>query len=185
MMTAAIVIAALLGVLMLNSGHVSAEKAATTVLTEASAETGAASVFGDQTVYEPLSALPSLAKLLGALFVVVVCIYVGVFLLKKVMGKKYTGGRQSDVLEVLESSFIAPKKSVTLLRVGDKSVLVGVSENQMTVLTELDADETATILARSETEQPETASFKNVLSTATEKIKEMRFIKQKKAVVEA
>lgn len=115
------------------------------------------------------SSMPSMFKMLGALIVVIVCIYVGLFLLKKSMGKRY-GGLKGGALEVLETTHIAPKKSVTLVRVADRAVLVGVTESQITVLTELGSEETAELMQNVATEQ-ETAGFKQMFEAATQRVK--------------
>ncbi len=178
-----IVLAALIGVLVINTDRATAVKAGSATspsMTEAAAdiETG-----NDQPTGFYSSAAPSLLKLISALAVVVACIYVGIYLLKRLMGKKYSGNRQNNLLEVLETTYVAPKKSVSLLRVADKAVLVGMSENQITVLTELDAAQTREVLAAIEPER-ETESFRNVLKSATDKIKEFGLRKTKKTALE-
>lgn len=179
-----IVLAALIGVLSINTDPATAvrtEKPIASTLTQAGS--GLESSDDDATGFYT-SAAPSMFKIISALVIVIVAIYGGVYLLKRMMGKKYTGNRQHNVLEVIETTYVAPKKSVTLLRVADKSVLVGMSENQITVLTELDSDQTREVLASIKTE-PETESFGNVLRTATEKIREFGSRKTRKTALEA
>lgn len=120
------------------------------------------------------SVVPSLMKIISALVVVLVAIYLSVFLLKKTMGKKFSGNKKLDSLEVIETTYVAPKKTISLVRVGNKSVLVGVTEQNISMLTELTTEETDEILAG---EQVGSApvyqnSFKDLLSTATNKVKE-------------
>ncbi len=180
LIVAAVLTVALIGLLAINTDRVSAERSATAPTQEAVGQTAKA----DNPTFMS-SAMPSVMKMVSALAVVIICIYAGIFLLKKLMGRKYTGGGKSDALEVLESSYIAPKKTVTLLRVGEKSVLVGVSENQMSVLTELDREETSEILSQCRVEQEEPATFKSVLTTASGKIRELGLKRHKNAALEA
>ncbi|MCK4573471.1 MAG: flagellar biosynthetic protein FliO [candidate division Zixibacteria bacterium] len=180
LIVAAILMVALLGLLVINTDRVSAERSADPVSQEAT--TGGVSA-GNTAFFS--SAMPSLVKLLSALAVVILCIYVGVFLLKKLMGRKYTGGGRSDALEVIESSYVGPKKTVTLLRVGERAVLVGVAENQMSMLTELSRDETAKILEQSRSEEEQPMNFKSILSTASDKLREIGLKREKKAALEA
>ena len=56
------------------------------------------------------SALPSLARMIGALLVVVVCIYVGLYLLKRLTTKRYSGNGRQHLLEVLATTCVAPKR---------------------------------------------------------------------------
>ena len=178
-----IVLAALIGVLAINTDRAKAVKADDAVeTTVVQAETGA-TTDTDGPISFYTSTAPSLLKLISALVIVVVCIYVGVYLLKRLMGKKYSGNRRNNILEVLETTYIAPKKSVSLLRVADKAVLVGTSENQISVLTELDPDQTREVLAAIEPEAV-TESFGNVFKSATDKLKEIGFKRAKKTALE-
>jgi flagellar biogenesis protein FliO len=116
------------------------------------------------------SALPALAKMVGALLVVIVCIYVGIYLLKRTTGGRYSSSRGTNALEVIETACVGQRKTISLIRVGEKSVLVGVTENRMALLSELNADDTATILA-SAPEVSEADSFSKMLGSAATHMK--------------
>ncbi len=88
----------------------------------------------------------SLLRIVSALAVVIGCIYGGIFLLKRLSGSRSGQGSSHRALEVLETAYVAPKKTISLVRVADKSVLVGVTENSMSVLAELDPEQTATVI---------------------------------------
>jgi flagellar biogenesis protein FliO len=80
---------------------------------------------------------PVMMKLALAVLVVVVLIYITMLLLRKVsLGRAgILGGKGS--LEVLERSYFAPKKMVCLLRVGEKVLLVGVSDNSVNLVADV------------------------------------------------
>ncbi|RKX20833.1 MAG: flagellar biosynthetic protein FliO [Candidatus Zixiibacteriota bacterium] len=120
------------------------------------------------------SVVPSLLKIISALVIVLVAIYLSVYLLKKTMGKKFSGNKSLDSLEVIETTYVAPKKTISLVRVGNKSVLVGVTEQNISMLTELTTDETDEILSVEQVEstQINQNSFKEFLSVASNKVKE-------------
>lgn len=179
---AVVLIAALLGLLVVNTDRASADRSTATTAKGEVIETG--DVAGRSEPVFQSSVLPSLLRLISALAVVVVCIYIGIFLLKRLLGKRYSGNRQLNVLEVLETTYVAPKKTVTLLRVGDKSVVVGMSENQISVLTELDSKQTERILA-GVVEEQQTGSFRNVLRSASSKLKEIGSGKSDEAALQA
>ncbi len=168
-----IIVFALLGLLMINSGQVSAENetvsqidAAQTSVTQAETASAEESLFSNYSS----SAMPSLFKVGAALAVVILAIYLGLFILKKMMGKKYSGNKKNNVLELLETTYIGPKKSVSLIRVGSKSVLVSSTESQVSMLTEMDSDETKEILREMDVEiEPDV--FQNMLTSASDKIK--------------
>lgn len=178
---AAILIMALLGALMINTDKVSAERNSFSSLQKQGDKTELFQQGKTSNFYS--STMPSLIKLVSALIVVIICIYLGIFLLKKLMGKKYSGNSRKNFLEVLETTYIAPKKSVTLLRVADKAVLIGMSESHIAVLTELDDAKTKEILVTMKAEE-EATPFKNMLKSATQKWKKVGLRKDDKTVLE-
>ena len=61
--------------------------------------------------------------------------------------KRYTSGsvsQRGSLLEVLDSTVLGPNRSVYVVRAGEKRLVLGVTQNQITALTELDPDETGT-----------------------------------------
>jgi len=112
----------------------------------------------------------SLLKLVAALIVVVIGIYGFLYVLRKMMGSKFSGNKKSRMIDVMETAYIAQKRSVSLVRFHDRAVLVGVSDNSIQPLAELTADETAKVLAEYAEEKP-APGFKNILGDAKEKIK--------------
>lgn len=89
----------------------------------------------------------ALGKMAAALVVVIMAIYGAVWGLKRLNGGRRRNRNGQRLLEVVESAYLAPKKTVALVRVADKAVVIGVTEGQMSVLTELDSDQTALALA--------------------------------------
>lgn len=181
--TLGIIIIALMGVLIINSGSATANNNETVktdqVEKTAATDNGAQSKAGDESPIGQYSSqiMPSMFKLGGALILVIACIYGGLFLLKKSMGKKYSNNRTNSNLEIIETTHIAPKKTLTLVRVADKAVLVGTTENNMSVLTELDETKTAELLAQMEIET-EQDNFKDLISIASNKLKNLTGFKQ-------
>lgn len=177
-----IIIIALIGVLVVNTDRATAVRTASAGATDRvqRAETAA----GEETPGFFSSVMPSLLRLASALVIVVAAIYLGVYGLKKMMGKKYSGNRQLNLLEVLETTYIAPKKSVSLVRVADKAVLVGMSDSQITVLTELDTEETKRVLASLSSVEVEPDAFRTVFKAASKKIKEFTLKRNDKTALE-
>jgi flagellar biosynthetic protein FliO len=83
------------------------------------------------------SVLPSITRLGLSLLAIVVIIYATVFLMKKLSGNKIGRGR---TIQIIEQTYLAPKKSVCLLKLADRVVLVGITENNINMLTELDCE---------------------------------------------
>jgi flagellar biosynthetic protein FliO len=116
------------------------------------------------------SMIISMAKLLAALAVVVAGIYGFLYLLRKMMGSKLSSNRNSRLIEVLETTYIAQKKSVSLIRFSDRSILVGISDGNITPLAELNPEETTRAMEESVSEKT-SKGFKNILSEARDKIR--------------
>jgi len=176
--TAMIIAAAVIGLFLISSNGGHADQAAGVDAPSESVATPAATgqLWSD-------SALPALAKMVGALLVVIVCIYLGVYLLKRTMGGRLHSSRGTNALEIIETAGLGQHKTLSLVRVGEKSVLVGVTEGRMTLLTELDADDTAAILASAPTEvDPD--GFGRMLNTAAKSVKKFA-LKNRRAVLES
>ena len=113
----------------------------------------------------------SILKMVSALIVVLCAVYLGLYLLKRLMNARQGGRGGSQLLEVIQTTYVGPKKSLSLVRVADRAVLVGVTEQNISVLTELDADETAVILAN-ENSTEQTDSFGSLIRAAAGKLRQ-------------
>lgn len=155
-----IIAIALVGLTMLQVDPVAADRTVTT----GSAITDEALGFSDPNVGA------AIGKMVSALLIVVVLVYGALWLLKRMMGRRYTGKGGSGGLEVLQSTHVGPHKQISLVRVGKRSVLVGVTDNQISTLTELSPEETKDIIETVAETNP-SASFSHMLSSATGKLK--------------
>jgi flagellar protein FliO/FliZ len=123
----------------------------------------------------------AIIKMISALIIVILVVYLGLYLLRRLMGRRYGQATGSDVLEVLQTAYIGPHKAVSLVKVANRSVLIGVTDHQVSVLTELDAAETQEILAA--TEVGERESFASTLRRSVEKVREIG-LRKKRPVLE-
>jgi flagellar biosynthetic protein FliO len=181
LLTYGIIIICLIGVLIINSNNVTADNSLTSLKTVQAANT---EVTKDVVIDEyTSSAFPSMIKLIGALALVIGCIYLALFLFKKFLGKKYTGNKANNILEILETTYVGPKKTVSLIRVADKSVLVGTTDSQISVLSELNEEQTKKILNSMVTEEKK-ENFINLFQTASDKLKELSLKRKTKAALE-
>jgi len=180
--TIVLLVIAFAGVFMINVDQTSAGSGFTTSVqpdanVSLSTEKNIDEAFGG-------SVMPAMLKMISALVVVVFCIYVGLYLLKRLTGGRSSGNGSTKILEVLETTYVAPKRTISLVRVADKSVLVGVTDTQISVLTELDADDTTAILAREkETTSVANEGFRKLLGSASEKIRKVT-IKRNQTILE-
>ena len=121
-------------------------------------------------------------KMISALVVVIVAVYVGLYLLRRMMGRRATGALGVDALTVLQTTYVGQHKAISLVKVGNRSVLVGVTDSQISTLTELDQEETEEIMGQT-AEPARSESFSKLLVGAADKLK-MFGLKKKQAALE-
>lgn len=111
-----------------------------------------------------------LVKLVLALGVVIAAIYGFLYLLRKMMGQKFSGNRSNRMIEVLETTYIAQKKCVSVIRFHDRAILVGICDSTIQRLAELSPEESAAALA--DVAAPNASGkFAGVLSEARTRLK--------------
>lgn len=89
------------------------------------------------------SLFPSVSKVLGGLLLTLVGIYLTVALLRRMMGRRRVSGRKDSTIELVETCYLAPKQSISLVRVGKRGALLAVTETGITTLLELTPEEIA------------------------------------------
>lgn len=178
-MAAGILVLALLGLVAINVGNGQADDGSSQSAAQTETTSQQTLKAGEQALGS--SVLPALIKMGLALLAVVVCIYLGLYVLRRMMGKKYSGNRAGQVLEVLETTYLAPKKSVTLVRVANKAIVVGMTESSMVTLSELDDEQTREILDAQNVTVPD-PKFEQVLSDAFGKLTALASRRKKPAL---
>lgn len=126
---------------------------------------------------ETISLTTTIFKTLGSLIIVVGLMLLLLFWIRK-MGLVRTGSREEGLITVLDSRMLAPKKQVSVLEVAGTYLVVGLSEQQITLLATLDPNDRlkeATQSRKTSTGLP--PSFASLLSKATQTISGL---KQKK-----
>ena len=154
---------ALAGLSLIKVGEAAADGAAhpTGVTTDAKATPAVSEGETVATGSEP-GVYAAVAKMLAALVVVILLAYGALYALRRLMGKRYGGGTGSGSLEI--------------------SVLVGVTDHQISTLTELDSQETRELIeAAVISESGE--GFATLLSSAANKLKTVG-LRKRPAVME-
>jgi len=164
---------AVLGLVAINTSRVDATRLQNTTVTATDAAGAAADVPAVDPAYSLTEASPmsAIVKMMAALALVIALVYAVLWFMRRMMGRRYGRRNGNNALEVLESAYVGPHKTVSLVRVGKRSVLVGVTDTQVSVLTELDADETEQLLVRDEAAAPQ-PSFSGALASAVDRIKD-------------
>jgi flagellar biosynthetic protein FliO len=81
----------------------------------------------------------TIVKLLLALAVVVGLIYVSIFLLKRLSGRSLSDTEQ--LIKVVGKSYLTPKQSLYIVKLGLKYAVLGVGENSVNLIKELTSEE--------------------------------------------
>jgi flagellar biosynthetic protein FliO len=81
--------------------------------------------------------------------------------------KRYTVGatRATSLLQVLDSTTLAPNRSVYVVRVGEKRLVLGVTQNQISTLAELEPEAPSASLAPGDVVPRATATVDTVVDT--------------------
>jgi flagellar biosynthetic protein FliO len=96
-----------------------------------------------------------------------VIIYAAVFLLRRLSGSRLSGGR-GKTIQVIEQTYLAPKKSVCLLKLADRAVLIGITDTSINMLTELEWDSLPPEVVKKLTQPP--TGFPGFLNEAAGKL---------------
>ena len=108
--------------------------------------------------------LLSSLKMVVALVLTLAILVAAVWVLKRILRIKRIPGFSGAALTVLEIRYIAPKKAVALVKVLQRVLIVGVSDQSLTTLGELTPEEIENL----ETDKkPESGVFKNILAGFT------------------
>ncbi|UCC79194.1 MAG: flagellar biosynthetic protein FliO [Candidatus Zixiibacteriota bacterium] len=88
---------------------------------------------------------PSLAgiifKLLVSMILIVGLIYLSVYLIKKMNNRATGGGIVGDTIKIMGRTFISPKQSLYLVKIGQRYAILGATESNINMITELSEQE--------------------------------------------
>lgn len=83
-----------------------------------------------------------ITRMVLSLGVVLLLIWGTVHVLQRLSGRSAKPGSAHSHIRVLDRMYLAPKKAVYVLKIGSRSLAVGVTDHQITPLAELDQEET-------------------------------------------
>lgn len=111
---------------------------------------------------EATSTVMILLKVSGALLLVVGLIALLVIWLRK-LGLSQSGAHQCNLIEVLDTKMIAPKKYVVVVKIAEKHLALGITDQQISMLTTLDE---SGIPSSPNSKNPAKAPFSTLLGKA-------------------
>jgi len=101
-------------------------------------------------------------KVIGTVLLLIGVLYAGMYAMMVLSGKAGRGGFNSGAISVLHKTHIAPKKAIYVLKVGEKAMVVGVTDSQINHLSDLSEEELGSLKVP-ETSRSKGRSFKQHL----------------------
>ncbi len=80
----------------------------------------------------------SLVKMISALLLVLGLILGSAFLFKRYFGSRLGRWKNAPLIQVLSTTYLGPKREVSIIEVGDQYLVVGVTPYQISLLSQLD-----------------------------------------------
>lgn len=86
-------------------------------------------------MFDPLS---SLVKMVSALLIVLALILLVAYLVRRFLGSRVSGWRAAPVIQLLSTTYLGPKRQISVISVGQEYLVVGVTPNQISLITRLE-----------------------------------------------
>jgi flagellar biosynthetic protein FliO len=80
-------------------------------------------------------------KIVGSVLLLIGILYAGVYGMRALSGRTGRRGFDSDAISVLHRTHIAPKKAIYVVKVGERGMVVGVTDSQISHLSDLTEEE--------------------------------------------
>jgi flagellar protein FliO/FliZ len=97
--------------------------------------------YKDPTIPEPPSLLASGWKMFYTLAIVLALMFLIVYVFKKVVLKNSVLGGNDKLIKVLSTGFLGPKKTIALVEVAGEVLVLGISDDNISLLTQIHDDE--------------------------------------------
>lgn len=160
--------AAIAGLALIDVGHIGAQPQSSSTEVGDNTATGA-----PLTTRTDSSLVWPVVKMLSALAVVILAVYMAMYALKRLNNRRSAGSAAPGSLDLMQTIYVGPHKTVSLVRVGKRSVLVGVTEQNISTLTELTAEETDSLTSAEDVTSrlSQAGNFAGMLEAARDKLK--------------
>jgi flagellar biosynthetic protein FliO len=99
-------------------------------------------------------------KIIGSVVLVVGLLYAAMYAMKRFGPGLKPGGIRENAISVMHKRHIAPKKAIYILKIGQRSMVVGVTDSQINHLADLTEEDLESIKVE---EAPKGSSFKEYL----------------------
>ncbi len=134
----------------------------------ASAGAGDSSAVLGANLMETDSVGSMIVRLMLSLAAIILLIFVTLWGIRRLQGRRWTGKMNAKPIQVIDRVHLAPKRSLDVVSVGNRILLLGVTEHGINLLTELSADEKNQV----EATQTEQRGFQPVLNEARDRLQQ-------------
>ncbi|MBE9546727.1 MAG: flagellar biosynthetic protein FliO [Proteobacteria bacterium] len=107
---------------------------------------------------------PALLKMISALAVVLGVMLAAMYFFRKIMSKTGAGGGDGEFIKVISNRYLGPKSSIMLVDVLGSIIVIGISNNQMSMLTTISDPQSLERLKYLDQEKKKAPSFLDHLS---------------------
>jgi flagellar protein FliO/FliZ len=99
-------------------------------------------------------------KSVGAFILVSILIFATVYILRQFYKLKSSKGFNANFINIIGSTFLSPKKSIYLVEICEKILVLGVTDTDISILTEFNKDELELDLLKIDSAYQENSKFK-------------------------
>ncbi|MCP4633556.1 MAG: flagellar biosynthetic protein FliO [candidate division Zixibacteria bacterium] len=124
------------------------------------------STFVSQPITPPqidTSGFEVIIRLVISVIIITVLVYFSIWGLKKLSSYKPGQRKLSGNIEILDNSYIGPKKSLHIVKAGKKHILIGSCENSLSLLCELNPEDFETLNTGSPSINGQGSKFRDML----------------------
>ena len=89
---------------------------------------------------DEISYIPALLKMFFALAIVIGLLIAAMYVLRRYLSHSPSGSRDSSLIQIVSTRYLGPKSSILMVEVLGKVIVLGLTSDQMTVLTTIDDD---------------------------------------------
>lgn len=90
---------------------------------------------------EPVSVASSFISMIFALAVILGLLFAAVYFLKRFLPRSAPGMADNSAIKIIASRYLGPKSSIMIVDIVGKAVVIGVSAENVSFITELSSDE--------------------------------------------
>ena len=115
---------------------------------------------------ETVTAAPSLTALALKLILVLTVIVIMIYLTAWIARRRWRGNTPGTGIRILAHHYVGPRKMIQLLQVGQRGLLIGVTERNISALGELNAEELLQFTSQADQPAPAPGGFAGTLRAA-------------------